>query len=365
MPSTFAVNKTDLHQARWVDTPARALADGEVRLQVDAFALTANNITYAAFGDAMQYWGFYPLPDAALGCIPVWGFASVVETRCAGLALGERLYGYWPMAEEAVLQPVRVNAGGFVDGAAHRRELHGVYNQVLRCSADPAYVATREAEQALLRPLFFTSFLIDDFLAQQKFFGASAILLSSASSKTAYGTAFCLAQRRGGPGAVRIIGLTSPGNLDFTRSLGCYDEVMSYDAVADSLALAPTVYVDMSGSAAVRSAVHSRLGELLTYSCAVGGTHWQSLGGGKGLQGPRPVMFFAPAQIKQRVADWGAAGLQERLAVAWAAFMQPVTRVDKPWLQVVRGQGREQISARYAALVSGQLKPQEGYFLLL
>ena len=76
-------------------------------------------------------------------------------------------------------------------------------------------------------------------------------------------------------------------------------------------------------------------------------------------------MFFAPAQIKQRVADWGAAGLQERLAVAWAAFMQPVTRADKPWLQVVRGQGREQISARYAALVGGRLKPQEGYFLSL
>ena len=70
----------------------------------------------------------------------------------------------------------------------------------VRCSADPAYIAEREAEQALLRPLFTTSFLIDsDFLADNGFFGARTVVLSSASSKTAYGTAFCLALRHGTP----------------------------------------------------------------------------------------------------------------------------------------------------------------------
>ncbi len=365
MSKRFVVERTNLHQTRWVNSPPATLAEGEVRMHVDSFALTSNNITYAAFGDAMNYWGFYPTGEATTGCIPVWGFATVAESRCAGVEPGERYYGYWPIGDEAVLQPVRLNEGGFSDGAAHRRELHPVYNQYLRCSADPGYVAGREAEQALLRPLFMTSFLIDDFLADNQFFGARSVVLSSASSKTAYGTAFCLAQRRGTADSVKIVGLTSPSNLAFTRSLGCYDEVLSYDAVQSSLAQVPSVYVDFSGSVAVRASVHAHLGEQLTYSCSVGGTHWEALGSGKGLPGPRPVLFFAPAQVKKRVADWGGAGLQQRMAAAWAAFMKPVTDPRQPWLVVVRGQGEGAIEACYATLLGGQVKPQEGHVLSL
>ena len=363
MNKRFVVERSNLHQARWVNAPAAALADGEVRMKVDCFALTSNNITYAAFGDAMNYWGFYPTFDAITGCIPVWGFASVAESRCAGVEHGERYYGYWPIGDEAVLQPVRVNEGGFSDGAAHRRELHAVYNQYLRCSADPAYVAAREAEQALLRPLFMTSFLIDDFLADNQFFGARTVVLSSASSKTAYGTAFCLSLRRGGADAVKVVGLTSAANLAFTQSLGCYDEVLPYDAVQTGLAREPSVYVDFSGSVAVRAGVHAHLAEQLAYSCSVGGTHWEALGSGKGLPGPRPVLFFAPAQVKKRVADWGGPGLQQRMAMAWAAFMKPVTDVRQPWLVVVRGEGEAAVEACYATLLSGRVKPQEGHVL--
>ena len=363
MSKRFVVERGKLHRTRWVNTAPAALADGEVRLHVDSFALTSNNITYAAFGDTMNYWSFYPSGEAATGCIPVWGFASVAQSRCAGVERGERFYGYWPMGDEAVLQPVRVNEAGFSDGAAHRRELHAVYNHYLRCSADPAYVAEREAEQALLRPLFMTSFLIDDFLDDHQFFGASTVVLSSASSKTAYGTAFCLAQRRGSAGAVKSIGLTSPAHLAFAQALGCYDEVLTYDAVQSRLPLEASVYVDFSGSVAVRAGVHAHLGEQLAYSCSVGGTHWDALGSGKGLPGPRPVLFFAPAQVKKRVADWGGTGLQVRMADAWAAFMKPVTAAQHPWLRVVRGQGAAAVEACYAALLAGKVKPQEGHIL--
>jgi hypothetical protein len=313
----------------------------------------------------MNYWGFYPTGDATTGCIPVWGFASVVESRCTGVNVGERFYGFWPIADEAVLQPARVNAGGFFDGAEHRRQLHPVYNQYLRCSADPAYLDEREAEQALLRGLFATSFLIDDFLADNGFFGARTVILSSASSKTAYGTAFCLALRRGAVDAVKVIGLTSTGNLAFTRSLGCYDEVLCYDDVPTALADEPAVYVDFTGSVPLRAAVHERLADTLAYSCSVGGTHWDTLGSDKGLPGPRPVLFFAPDQVKKRSGDWGPVGLQERLAAAWAAFMQPVTRADDPWLQVVRGRGTAAVEACYAALLDGTVRPQEGHILSL
>ena len=362
-PSTaLLVNRKDLRQTRWVadDAATAPLADGGVRLRIACFALTSNNITYAAFGEAMDYWAFFPAPDAAWGRIPVWGFATVLESRCEGVAVGERFYGYWPIATHALVQPVGVNGRGFVDGAQHRRELHAVYNQYVRCSADPGYDAAREAEQALLRPLYITSFLIDDFLADNAFFGARRVLLSSASSKTAYGTAFCLAQRLG---AVKVIGLTSPANVAFTQGLGCYDQVSTYDGIATLPNDEPAVYVDFSGSATVRESVHTHYGERLAYSCSVGGTHWDVLGSGKGLAGPRPVLFFAPAQIKKRLADWGPAGLQERLHSAWRAFMRPVTDARHPWLRVVRAQGPQAVEQVYAALLDGRTQPQEGHVL--
>ena len=363
MTTTFVVERQALAKTRWVETAPATLADGAVRLRVDRFALTANNITYAAFGDAMNYWGFFPTGDAATGCIPVWGFADVAESRCAGIEVGERIYGYLPIADEVVLQPVRVDAAGFVDGAAHRRELHPVYNHYLRCSADPGYNAAHEAEQALLRPLFMTSFLIDDFLADNAFFGATTVLLSSASSKTAYGTAFCLARRRGTDASVKIVGLTSPGNLAFTQQLGCYDGVLSYDDVATLPPDVPTVYVDFSGSVSLRADVHRHFGDRLTYSCSVGGTHWDELGSGKGLPGPKPTLFFAPAQVKKRNADWGPGGLQKRLAEAWAGFMRPVTAGDPPWLRVVAGAGPAAIESVYSALLAGRANPAEGHML--
>src|SRR5690242_474866 len=113
MSERFVVRRDDLRSTRWEDVPVAVVDDGAVRLHIDSFAFTANNLTYAAFGDSMNYWAFYPTGDAATGCIPVWGFATVVESRCDGVEVGERFYGFWPLAGEVVLHPVRVNAGGF------------------------------------------------------------------------------------------------------------------------------------------------------------------------------------------------------------------------------------------------------------
>lgn len=332
-------------------------------MRVETFALTANNVTYAMFGDAMSYWQFYPTGDPATGCIPAWGFGSVVESHSPGVAEGERFYGYFPVADEVVLQATAVHPGGFADGAAHRRELPPIYNQYVRCSADPAYRADREAQQALLRPLFATSFLIDDFLAESDFFGARTVILASASSKTAYGTAFCLARRRGAPGAVSIVGLTSPRHIEFTRSLGCYDDVFTYDEAATNIRLGSSIYVDFSGSASVRAAVHQRLGDLLHYDCAVGATHWDAPGGAPSVPGPAPVLFFAPTQAGKRVSEWGAEGFGQRLTSAWNAFMDPVTRAQDPWLTVVGGHGTRAVEKCYAALLDGTVPAREGHVL--
>ena len=293
----------------------------------------------------------------------MWGFATVIESRCEDVAAGERFYGYYPIADEVVLHPAAIDAQRFIDGAPHRRELHGIYNQYLRCSSDPLYRPGDEDVLALYRPLFTTSFLIDDFLADNDFFGARKVLVSSASSKTAYGLGFCLAARRGAEARVASVGLTSPVNVDFTAGLGCYDEVLAYADVTRLAASDPVVYVDMSGNATLRATIHGHWQDRLAYSCSVGGTHWEDLGSGKGLQGPRPVLFFAPSQAKKRIAEWGAKGFEDRLATAWSAFLARARDPARPWLQVVAGRGRQAVEATYSALLEGTVPANEGRIL--
>jgi len=360
----FIVRRDDLRTYEFMpDDGRRVLAPGQVLLRVDRFAFTSNNVTYAAFGEAMSYWNFFPAP-AGWGRVPVWGFGSAVESLHDAVKPGERFYGYYPMSSRLVVEPERANESGFFDGVAHRKPLHAVYNQYLRTGTDPGYDPAREDEQMLLRPLFVTSFLIDDFLADNAFFSAEAIVLSSASSKTAYGTAFQLSQR-GSSGRPEIIGLTSPGNKAFVERLGCYDRVLAYADVNALPAERPAVYVDMAGDGTVRSALHHRFGDSLKHSCAVGGTHWDALTGASGLPGPRPALFFAPAQIKKRIADWGTAEVQRRIAVAWRVFLAKVAAPSGGWMKVIHGRGPADVERVYLDMLEGRARPEEGHVLSL
>src|SRR5580704_18504761 len=180
----FLIAKDDLHRCRFDDDPAPQPGDGQALLRVDAFGLTSNNITYATFGEAMSYWSFFPAEDG-WGRVPVWGFAEVLASSVAELEPGARVFGYLPPSSELLVEPAHVSAQGFVDASAHRAALPRAYNRYARVDADPLYDAEREDEQMLLRPLFLTSFLIDDFLEDSDLFGADTVVLSSASSKTA------------------------------------------------------------------------------------------------------------------------------------------------------------------------------------
>ena len=356
--STFHVRKNRLAETRWHACPDMPLAADQVRARIDRFALTSNNITYAAFGDAMAYWRFFPTGEDAWGCIPVWGFATVVESTHAGVPVGERIYGYFPMASSVVLSPVHVTQRGWADGAPHRSDLHAVYNQLTRCASDPFYTPDSEDVQALLRPLFITSWLIDDFMADNDFFGARVMLLSSASSKTAYGTAFQLAQRAG----IEVVGLTSHGNVRFCESLGCYARVLTYDQLDSIDSSVPSAYIDFAGNGELRRAIHTRFVNL-RHSSSIGGTHVEQLATAKDLPGPRATLFFAPAQIKKRNAEWGAEGLSQRLVSAWQAFFATVTQADSAWLTVEQHFGKQGVEAAYAQVLAGRGDPRVGHML--
>lgn len=350
----FLIAKDDLHSTRFVESQAPDLESGQALLSIEAFGLTSNNITYAMFGEAMSYWSFFPAEDG-WGRMPVWGFAEVAASRAEGLEVGTRVFGYLPPSTHVLVTPARVRPEGFLDASAHRTRLPPAYNSYANVAHDPIYHAAHEDEQMLLRPLFFTSWLIDDFLDEAGAFGAETVVLSSASSKTSSGLAYLLSLREG----IDVVGLTSARSADFARGLGVYDHVITYDELA-SLPQGRAVFVDMAGDAQVRADVHAHYGAELAHSAVVGATHHDQMGAvPDGLPGPRPTFFFAPDRVTKRSAEWGADGLQGRLAASWKPYVSWV----EGWLEVVQGTGPEALESAYRDLLDGRIDPARAHVL--
>jgi hypothetical protein len=353
--TTLQISRTDIARTRWHEQPSAPLEPGQVRLQVEHFGLSANNVTYATLGDAMHYWDFFPQPDPAWGSVPVWGHATVRESRCEELPEGRRVFGFLPFATDVVMTPGKVRATGFVDAAPHRAALpssYHVYSVVQSQEPD----REREAYDALLRPLFTTSLLIADWLQHEQFFGAETVVISSASSKTAYGTAYALGRI---PGPVpEVVGLTSAPHVTSTRELGLYDRVLGYDETSALDAERPTVYVDLSGSAEIRAAVHHRC-RGLRHDCAVGLTHWQDSNAPQELPGPAPVFFFAPAELERQAAQAGQAELLGRISSEMSGFVARVSDPSSPLMTVSWLRGRQAAAAAYRDAVLGRTDPRE------
>ena len=353
------VDRTDLLLTTLVERETPEIADGQVLLRLSRVGLTMNNVTYAAFGDALRYWQFFPTGVDGKGRCPLWGFADVVASKAPGLEVGERVFGYLPTSSHLVVTPGRVSPAGFRDDAPHRVDLMKVYNDYVRVAADPSYTVEGEDLQALYRPLFMTSFVLEDFLASNDWFGAAQLVISSASSKTAYGAAH-LAHVRGG---VEVVGLTSAGNVDFTTALGCYDKVLTYED-AKTLATATTVYADVAGDPGLRRILHEHLGEHLVHDAVVGASHLDAPVGDDPLAavlpGVKPAWFFAFDHLRTRAADWGPAGIAERYATAWDGFKTLLPER----VEVVQGHGPRALEAAWAEVAGGKVDPKRANVLV-
>jgi NADPH-dependent curcumin reductase CurA len=357
MSTNLLVKRDDWSDCRFVESDLPDLGEGQVLLEVDRFALTSNNITYAVAGDMLDYWGFFPAEDG-WGRIPVMGFGEVTASRHADVAEGGRVFGFFPMATDLVIDASQVSRAGFSDGVAHRAKHAPVYRQYSLVDADGLYEAKREDQILLLRGLFMTSFLVDDYIADNDDFGAGTFVISSASSKTGLALAHQLSRRSAG----RVVGLTSPRNTAFVESLGCYDEVRVYGDAKSLDPGAATVFVDHAGDVELVDTLHHHLGENMKSSIIVGATHWNA-GGQRStdLPGATPEMFFAPGQIQKRSKEWGPAELQRRLGEGWRDF---VASTDA-WLNVIRGAGKAQVEQTYRLMLEGRAQPADGHILSL
>jgi NADPH:quinone reductase-like Zn-dependent oxidoreductase len=349
---TLAVDRDDLTNTTLTEDEIPEVGAGEALLRVDRVGMTANNVTYALMGDAMHYWDFFPA-EPGLGLVPLWGFADVVASGTDGVEVGTRVYGYLPPSSHLLVRPARVDERGFRDGSEHRAALPSPYNVYALTTADPAYEANRENLQVLYRPLFYTSFMLADQLEDNRHYGADVLVISSASSKTSYGAAFLL--KGTGP---EVVGLTSPGNVAFTESLGCYDRVVAYDAISELDATRPTTYVDVLGSTDVRMQLREHLGKSLVHDAIVGITSQESFGAA-GLTDPQPAFFFAPDQIHKRTGDWGREELDRRFGEAWQRFAPVV----EGWVDVVENKGPDALRDAWLEVLANKSAPRTGHII--
>lgn len=352
----FLVRRDDFSKTRFETEPPVALQPSQIRISVDRFALTSNNISYAAAGEMLDYWSFFPAAKG-WGRIPAMGFGDVIESDHPDVSVGERVFGFFPMASELVIDVDGVTPDYYVDGVSHRRNHAPVYRQYLRTDRDPLYEASREAQILLMRGLFMTSFLVDGFLADHDGFGAETFVLGSASSKTSIALAFLLAGR----GAGRVVGITGDANRDFVSELGLYDSVLGYDEAKTLAASEATVFVDFSGNGAFVSDLHRHLGDTLKHHCFVGATHWDAGGREENLPGPEPSFFFAPGEVKNRLDAWGAEEFQRRIREGWQGFCASTDS----WLKVREHHGSTALSDVYGDVLGGRANPREGHLLSL
>jgi hypothetical protein len=354
----FRVRRNDFAASQFVETPLPPIAEGSVRMRLELFALTSNNITYAAMGDGeLGYWDFFPTEEG-WGRPPCWGFGEIEASRATGLSVGDRVYGYFPIGTHLDVKVARGTPESFFDAAPHRRPKSPVYNQYLRTFADPAYVADREAEQVLFRPLFATGWWLADFVRHWERLPQS-IVMSSASSKTALATAHQL-NRSSGP---ELIGLTSTRHLDYVRATGLFHCVYDYKDIAHLRTGSTKAFLDFRGDEDLTAAVHAQLGPELRRSIVIGATDWSAKPGGiqvprRALEGVGAEFFFAPGYAGQRLKEEGD-GLRVRASDAQRAFYAASHAFVQPRLSF----GAAAIDTSWSRLLAAEVPPDEGLVL--
>ncbi|MFT6270479.1 MAG: hypothetical protein ACJAVV_003318 [Alphaproteobacteria bacterium] len=330
-----------------IDT--NSLVEGDVLLEVNDFGFSANNITYALLGDKMGYWGFFPAEEG-YGKVPIWGFATVVASQHADIAIGEKVFGYLPMASHLLITADKATKRGFVDVAQRRKTIAPLYDYYVRCASDPGYDVDKEGWQLNYWPLFTTSFVLDDYVGENMGPCTKTVIVTSASSKTAYGAAFLLKQHMQQRSAdYQVIGLTSARNIAFLQNSECYDQVLTYDEISQLDMSGENWLLDFAGNKNLLLDIQKQAGDNPAKLVFIGATDVES-------QTDKPQgkvdgqLFFAPSQVKKRTNEWGPQGYSLRYGQAWLRFSKKVESL----VEISLVEGAEKIQQLYVDGLAGQ-----------
>lgn len=331
---------------------------GQIKLAIDRFGITSNNLSYAAAGDVLGYWSFFPTADPEWGVVPAWGFATVIDSKHPELETGEEIFGFLPMARHVILEPHDVSAASFSDQFEHRTGLHPWYNRYYRTRDDPASAPEFRHLQPVLWALFMTGWMLAEQFEANADFGTDHVFVASASSKTAY--SFAASMKAGMAGrSTELVGLTSTVNAAFVESLGCYDRVQTYDDLDLDEFDGTAALVDMSGNATVVSTVHNAFTDRLVQSIQVGSTHLGARGDTTELPGAERRFFFIPDVAEARSTEIGQSEYHAAFAEAWATFAAWADR----FTTITEETGPEAIRITYLSALSGSHDPSSGKIL--
>ena len=273
----------------------------------------------------MRYWDCFPGPEedgVAWGRVPVWGFGDVVESTAPGVAEGTRVYGYFPLADELVVTPGRIDDQGFSDTTPSREAIPSVYARYAVTDADRVYrTRARGPADAAVAPV--------RHLVRGRRLPRRPRPL----------------RRRHGGGLQRLVQDGHRRRLPAGRAGRCRRRR------PDLARATPT----SSGPSAATTGPHLRRGRptwppdrpsTSTWpgartsptpstpgSATTSATRWwwatptgttPPPGTGR-LPGPSPEFLFAPDQIAKRRADWGRDGFEAAVAGAW----EPLRPLDR------------------------------------
>jgi len=233
----------------------------------------------------------------------------------------------------------------------------------------------------LYRPLFWTSYWYEDWLSCSQYRGATKILISSASSKTAFCVAYLIRKRivKGELSGIKVIGLTSKKNLAFTKGLSLYDDVINYDSFTSAPSLSITqggdkwLYTDVAGNDQLNERVFHHFGSHLVTSIALGLTNlspsssspsspsinWSTNTFTNDHPPSSPAtlqQFFMPEWLAKRRSQLSVAHITRMQNLAWEELMNDC----KGWVEMHRVFGAENVKAAYEDVVKDGLGPERG-----
>ncbi len=336
------------------------LDNGEVMIAIDRVALTANSVSYALAGRSglMRFLDVFPAPEGE-GRIPCWGYGEVLFSKHPEVNVGERVYGFFPVSSHIIVSATAVTAAQFTDGQECRKVIAPFYSEYQYTRAQPGYNAELDSLVALFQPLFMTSFLLENYLIDHDFYGADQVVVTSASSKTAMGFGYLLKKNHGEK--CKTVGLTSPANLAFVKSLNCFDQVLSYGETDQIDANASTALFDVAGNAEVQRNIHQCLGEKILYSGGVGKTHWddQANQSSTPMPGPAPVFWSGPDQLMKMRGELGETGFMTAAQLS----MQDFLATAMTWIKLDVTSGDEDVKNRFISFLDGGVGADEGCIL--
>ena len=357
--SAVKINRKNISKTQLIDyqkPSMQDMADGTVLLKLDIFSLSSNNITYAVTGNSLKYWGFFPI-DEQHSLLPVWGFGEVVASKHPNFQSGDRYYGYYPMSSHILVQPSKVNPYGFMDANPSRVSNNPLYDHYTNVKNDIGYTLDNEAMLSLYKPLFITSYLLNDFLVENETFGSEQILITSASSKTAYGLAAILNQRKqSGDFNGNVVALTSSGNVDFVNGLGIYDEIIKYSELDKLDTSKRTTIIDFTGNQKMLKQIAASLGESHAYTSLIGAVQNDRLEDEEDAT-KHGQFFFAPIQAQKCVKRLGNVEFTKLYSTALSAFIERANT----WITLETLEGPQAVEKKYIDLLKNSPPPEIGY----